>query len=45
MVIISDIDLRFYRPFAPIVGEYMDGRDMAFQRDNDYTIHANVRTY
>ena len=42
IVVVSDIDLRFYRPFVELVHEYMVGRDMVFQRDNDYTIQANV---
>ena len=42
VVVVSDLDLRFYRPLARLVHEYIAGRDAVFQRDNDYTIQANI---
>ena len=33
VIVVSDVDLTFRRPFAPIVRRYLQGRDMVFQSD------------
>ena len=44
MVLISDIDIRFFRPMFDIVDVYAKSRnvDVVFQRDEDWSLQANL---
>ncbi|KAH8075508.1 hypothetical protein JL721_1518 [Aureococcus anophagefferens] len=44
LVVVADIDIRFFRPLAPLLEAYAERRsaDAVFQRDADWSLEANL---